>query len=34
MTSAAASSNTTWGALMFRLKDYVEGIEPGPLWDE
>jgi uncharacterized protein YndB with AHSA1/START domain len=23
-------ANTTWGALMFRLKDYVEGRSPGP----
>jgi uncharacterized protein YndB with AHSA1/START domain len=24
--------NTTWGALMIRLKDYVEGKNPGPLF--
>jgi uncharacterized protein YndB with AHSA1/START domain len=27
-----ASCNSTWGALMYRLKDYVEGKRPGPMW--
>jgi uncharacterized protein YndB with AHSA1/START domain len=26
--------NTTWGALMYRLKDYLEGKKPGPHWRE
>src|SRR5262249_55488336 len=26
--------NTTWGELMYRLKDYVEGKNPGPHWTE
>ena len=25
-----AASNTTWGELMYRLKDWAEGEEPGP----
>lgn len=29
-----ASCNTTWGELMFRLKNYLEGRNPGPLWKE
>jgi uncharacterized protein YndB with AHSA1/START domain len=29
-----ASCNSTWGELMFRLKDYVEGKNPGPHWQE
>lgn len=29
-----ASCNSTWGELMFRLKDYLEGRNPGPLWKE
>lgn len=24
--------NSTWGELMYRLKDYVEGKRPGPRW--
>ncbi len=24
--------NSTWGALMFRLRDYLEGRNPGPLF--
>jgi uncharacterized protein YndB with AHSA1/START domain len=24
--------NSTWGALMYRLRDHVEGRKPGPLW--
>lgn len=31
-TGYFASCNTTWGALMYRLKDYVEGKRPGPMW--
>jgi uncharacterized protein YndB with AHSA1/START domain len=27
-----APANTTWGALMVRLKDYVEGRNPGPFF--
>ncbi len=27
-----ALCNTTWGALMHRLRDYVEGRNPGPLF--
>ncbi|HVS10272.1 MAG TPA: SRPBCC domain-containing protein [Planctomycetota bacterium] len=28
-----AACNSTWGALMFRLKDHLEGREPGPLFE-
>ncbi|HKV43794.1 MAG TPA: SRPBCC domain-containing protein [bacterium] len=31
-TPRFASCNSMWGALMFRLKDYVEGKRPGPRW--
>ena len=24
--------NSTWGELMYRLKDYAEGKNPGPHW--
>ncbi|MFQ6023123.1 MAG: SRPBCC domain-containing protein [Acidiferrobacterales bacterium] len=27
-----ARCNTTWGALMVRLKGYVEGVAPGPFF--
>lgn len=27
-----APCNSTWGELMYRLKDYVEGKRPGPRW--
>jgi uncharacterized protein YndB with AHSA1/START domain len=27
-----ASCNSTWGELMYRLKDEVEGKNPGPRW--
>ena len=27
-----ATCNTTWGALMYRLRDYLEGKNPGPLF--
>jgi uncharacterized protein YndB with AHSA1/START domain len=26
--------NSTWGMLMYRLKDYAEGGNPGPYWKE
>lgn len=26
--------NSTWGMLMYRLKDYAEGKNPGPYWRE
>lgn len=29
-----ATCNTTWGELIYRLKDYVEGRNPGPHWTE
>jgi uncharacterized protein YndB with AHSA1/START domain len=29
-----ALCNSTWGELMYRLKDYVEGRNPGPHWKE
>ncbi|MEE9181023.1 MAG: SRPBCC domain-containing protein [candidate division NC10 bacterium] len=29
-----ALCNSTWGMLMYRLKDYVEGKDPGPYWKE
>ena len=27
-----ATCNSTWGELMYRLKDHVEGKRPGPRW--
>jgi uncharacterized protein YndB with AHSA1/START domain len=27
-----AMCNSTWGELMYRLKDYLEGKNPGPHW--
>jgi len=30
--STFAKSNSRWGELMHRLKDYVEGRNPGPRW--
>jgi uncharacterized protein YndB with AHSA1/START domain len=27
-----ATCNSTWGELMYRIKDYVEGNNPGPHW--
>ncbi len=27
-----ATCNSTWGELMYRLKNYVEGKNPGPHW--
>lgn len=29
-----ASCNSTWGELMCRMKDYLEGKNPGPRWRE
>ena len=29
-----ATCNSTWGELMYRLKDYLEGKNPGPHWQE
>jgi uncharacterized protein YndB with AHSA1/START domain len=29
-----AMCNSTWGELMYRLKDFVEGKNPGPHWKE
>jgi len=26
--------NSTWGELMYRIKDYVEGKHPGPHWNK
>jgi hypothetical protein len=26
--------NSTWGELMYRIKDYLEGRNPGPHWRE
>ncbi len=34
MTDMVATCNSTWGELMYRLKDYVEGKHPGPHWRE
>lgn len=29
-----AICNSTWGELMYRLKGYAEGKNPGPHWTE
>jgi uncharacterized protein YndB with AHSA1/START domain len=34
MTDMVAICNSTWGELMYRLKNYVEGKSPGPHWVE
>lgn len=34
ITDFAASCNSMWGELLFRLKDYLEGKGPGPRWTE
>ena len=34
VTDFYAMCNSTWGELMYRLKDYVEGRNPGPHWKE
>ena len=31
-TDMVAMCNSTWGELVHRLKDYVEGRNPGPHW--
>jgi len=33
-TEMYAMCNSTWGELMYRLKEYVEGRNPGPHWKE
>lgn len=33
-TMFSASCTATWGALLYRLKDHVEGRNPGPMWTE
>jgi len=32
VTDMVAVCNSTWGELMYRLKNYVEGRNPGPHW--
>jgi uncharacterized protein YndB with AHSA1/START domain len=34
VTDLCAICNSTWGELMYRLKNYVEGRNPGPHWKE
>jgi uncharacterized protein YndB with AHSA1/START domain len=34
VTDFCASCNSMWGNLMYRLKAYVEGRNPGPQWRE
>jgi uncharacterized protein YndB with AHSA1/START domain len=34
ITDNVAMCNSTWGELMYRLKDSVEGKNPGPHWRE
>jgi uncharacterized protein YndB with AHSA1/START domain len=34
MTDMVAACNSTWGELMYRLKGYAEGKNPGPHWRE
>ena len=34
VTDFCASCNSMWGNLMYRLKGYVEGRNPGPQWTE
>lgn len=34
VTDFCATCNSTWGELMYRLKDYVEGRNPGPHWKQ
>jgi len=34
ITDFCAACNSTWGELMYRLKDYVEGRNPGPHWKQ
>jgi uncharacterized protein YndB with AHSA1/START domain len=32
MSDFCCSCNSTWGELMYRMKDYLEGRNPGPHW--
>ena len=32
VTDFCAACNSTWGELMYRLKDFLEGKKPGPHW--
>ena len=32
ITDYCATCNSTWGELMYRLKNYLEGKNPGPHW--
>jgi uncharacterized protein YndB with AHSA1/START domain len=34
VTEFCAICNSSWGELMYRLKDFVEGKHPGPHWKE
>ena len=34
VTEMFAICNSSWGELMYRLKNYVEGKNPGPHWTE
>jgi uncharacterized protein YndB with AHSA1/START domain len=34
VTDLCAICNSTWGELMYRLKNYLEGRNPGPHWNE
>jgi uncharacterized protein YndB with AHSA1/START domain len=34
MSDFCAMCNSTWGELMYRIKDSVEGRNPGPHWKE
>ena len=34
VTEMYAICNSTWGELMYRLKNYAEGRNPGPHWTE
>jgi uncharacterized protein YndB with AHSA1/START domain len=34
VTDLCAICNSSWGELMHRIKDYVEGKNPGPHWKE
>lgn len=32
VTEFCMSCNSTWGTLLYRLKDFIEGKNPGPMW--
>jgi hypothetical protein len=34
MSEMYALRNSTWGELMYRMKSYLEGGNPGPHWSE